>query len=131
MAITESIYNKPSQQCYKICNYFCFSLWYLFSPYSLLLKCNLKNPEWYSLKQEQSIHCKILSLKIVNKACYKGPKYCKFTRKRNKAKHVILMKKINPKGNITKYIDHKLKNTGTRCKSIRISGLPCTEGHRY
>ena len=39
-------------------------------------------------------------------------------------------KKINPKGNITtKYIVHKHKNTGTRCKSIRISGLQCTEVH--
>ena len=97
MASTKSIYNKPSLQCHKICNYFRFSLWYLFSPNSFLLKCNQKNPEWYSSKQELSIHYKRLSLKITNKACYKGPKYCEFTRKRNKAKHAILMKKDQSK----------------------------------
>ena len=44
-------YNKQSQKCQKDCNYFRFSLWNLFSPCSLLLKHNLKNPEQYSLKQ--------------------------------------------------------------------------------
>ena len=33
------------------------------------------------------------------------------------------MKKIIPKGDITKYIHYKHKNTGTSCKSIGISGL--------
>ena len=44
-----------------------------------------------------------------------------------KAKHLILMKKDHSiKGNIiTKYIDHKPKNTGDSCKSIRMSGLHC------
>ena len=70
---------------------------YQFSPYSFILKYDLKNPEWYSLKQEQSLHCKRLPLKITIKACYKGPKYCKFTRKRNKAKCAISLEKDQSK----------------------------------
>ena len=65
-------------------------------------------------------------IKNTNISCHKGLKYCKFMQKRNKAKHLILMKKIILKGNtFTKYIDHKHKNTGTSCKSIRISKLQC------
>ena len=47
------------------------------------------------------------------KSCYKEPNSCKFTRKRNKAKHV--MKKTTVlKGNITTtYNENKHKNTGT------------------
>ena len=36
MASTKSIYNKQSLQCYKNCNYFCFSLWNLLFPCSFL-----------------------------------------------------------------------------------------------
>ena len=35
-------------------------------------------------------------MKITNKSCSKGLKYCKFTRKRNKGKHA--MKKVILKG---------------------------------
>ena len=40
-------------------------------------------------------------------------KYCKFTQKRNKAKHVVKM--IIVKGSIAKttYVEHTHKNTGT------------------
>ena len=85
-------YNKQSQKCHKDCNYFRFSLWNLFSPCSLLLKHNLKNPEQYSLKQKQTIHYKRFPIKTTNKSRYKGPKYCKFTQKRNKANEKRLLK---------------------------------------
>ena len=33
--------------------------------------------------------CKRFSLKIINDSCNKGPRYYKFMRKRNKAKHIV------------------------------------------
>ena len=65
-------YNKQSQECLKNYNYFHFSSWNLFSPCSVLIKCNLKNLEQCSLKEEQKIHCEIFSLKTASKCCYKG-----------------------------------------------------------
>ena len=51
----------------------------------------------------------MVPLKIAS-FCSKGLKYCKFTRKRNKAKHV--MKNSILKFNTTnKYIEYKGKNT--------------------
>ena len=53
---------------------------------------------------------KRFSLKIANKSCMKGLKYCKYTRKRNKSKQV--MKKVILKDNTaTKYIASKQENT--------------------
>ena len=36
-----------------------------------------------------TIYCERFSFKITNKSCNKELKYCKFTRKINKAKHVM------------------------------------------
>ena len=75
----------------------------------------------YRKCNELSDPCDPFSLKIANKSCNKGLKYCKFLWNRNKAKYV--MKKIILKGNTTtKFIEYKHKNTGTS-KSICISGL--------
>ena len=35
-------------------------------------KCNLKNLEWYQIKQEQTIYCIRFLLKFMNKSWYKG-----------------------------------------------------------
>ena len=74
-------------------------------------------------RQEQAIYCEKFSLKIASKSCNKGLKYCKFTRKRNRTKHVV--KEDHSKISITtKYIEYKHKSTGTSsCKSVRISKL--------
>ena len=67
---------------------------------------------------------KRFSLKIASKSCKKGLKYCKFTEKDMKQK--TLWKKVTLKGNVTKYIEYKHKNTGTSsCKSICVSKLQC------
>ena len=66
MASGKSIYNKQSKPCYKIAIIFVF----LYEIYFLLahfcFKCNLKNPEWYLIKQERAIYCEWFSLKIGN-----------------------------------------------------------------
>ena len=66
---------------------------FLYEIYFILVhiyfKCNLKNPKWYQRKQEGTIYSERFSLRITNNPCNKGLKYCKFTRKRNKAKHVM------------------------------------------
>ena len=46
-------------------------------------------------KTEKTIYCKRFSVKITNKSCNKGLKYCIFTTKKNKGKH--LMKKDHSK----------------------------------
>ena len=48
-----------------------------------------------NIKQERTIYCERLLLKIANKYCNKGLKYCEFTRKRNKANQ--FMKKYRSK----------------------------------
>ena len=77
-------------QSKKYCN---FIFVFLYEIYFLLahchFKCNPKNPEWYQIKQEQAIYCERFSLNISNKPCNKGLKYCKFERKRNRAKDII------------------------------------------
>ena len=71
-------------------------------------------------KQQRIIYYEIISLKNANKSHYKGLKYCKFKRNRNKAKHV--MKKISLKDYIiSKYIEHKQNNNTGIYKSICIS----------
>ena len=57
-------------------------------------KCNLKNPQLFSIKQEGTSSCERFSLKIANKSCYERLKYCKFTKERKKTKHVNINTKI-------------------------------------
>ena len=45
-------------------------------------------------KKAGTVFCKRFSLKIKNKSSFKGKKYCKFTRKRNKAKNATLIHRI-------------------------------------
>ena len=40
-------------------------------------------------EQEQTIYCERFSLEVASKSCNKGLKYCKFTKTRNKRKHVM------------------------------------------
>ena len=49
---------------------------------------------------------------------YKGLKYCKFTQKRNNAKH--MKKKTILTGNITMYIKYKHKNTMKCWKTVSL-----------
>ena len=70
MAIHKSIYNKQNMQCHKNCDYFCFYLGIVFSRCSFPLQ-------------------KRISSIIRNESCKKGLKYCKFTRKIIKLKHVM------------------------------------------
>ena len=76
------------------------------------------------MKQQQKNYCERFSLKITNKSCNNGLKYCKFTRTKNKGKHV--MKKIILKGNITtRSSEYKHKNTGTSCMPFCTPHLQC------
>ena len=67
-------------------SFFCLKAIFFFVISSLLF---LKNPWWNSIKQEWIFYYKRFSLKITSKYCCKGLKYCKFTQKRNKEKHVM------------------------------------------
>ena len=71
-------------------------------------------------KTEQTIYCEWFLLKIANKSCDKGLKYCKFKRKRNNQN--LFWKMIILTGNVTtKYTEYQNTNTGiSGCKFIHI-----------
>ena len=86
----------------KIASFFVFlyEIYFLFGHF--YFKCHLKNPRWYSIKQERTFYYERFSLKITS--IVKGLKYYKFMQKRYKN---MLLKRIILKGNITtKYIEH-------------------------
>ena len=67
---------------------------FLYETYFLLghfyFECNLKEGSlMIPDKTRANIYYEKFPLKITNKYCYKGLKSCKFTRRRNKAKHFV------------------------------------------